>query len=160
MNVDWETWEPQIRANLLFIIRDGQILLIRKKTGFGAGNINGPGGKLEPGETALEAAIREVEEEVGVTPADPEDMGELLFQFVDGLSMHVQVFRSFDFEGDPIETEEANPLWFPIDEIPFDEMWEDDQYWLREMIEGQRFSARFVFEEKKMISKSIDWLNS
>ncbi len=51
MNVDWTTWEPKERATLLFVIKEGQILLIRKKRGLGAGKINGPGGRLEPGET-------------------------------------------------------------------------------------------------------------
>jgi len=160
MEVDWSNWEPQIRANLLFVIQDGQILLIRKKTGFGVGNINGPGGKLELGETALEAALREVEEELCIVAHDPEDMGELLFQFVDGLSMHVQVFRSTGFDGVPTETEEAKPLWFSVDEIPFEEMWEDDRYWLREMVDGKKFSARFVFDGKAMVSKKIDWIGT
>ena len=71
--IDWTEWEPNVRANLLFVIRDGQILLIRKKRGLGQGNINGPGGKLEPGETALEAALRETREEIGITAH--EDVG-------------------------------------------------------------------------------------
>ena len=103
MEVDWNNWTPSVRANLLFVIQDKKILLIRKKTGFGAGNINGPGGKLEPGETALEAALREVEEEISIQAHNPEDMGELLFQFVDGLRMHVQVFRSNSFDGTPTD---------------------------------------------------------
>lgn len=158
MEVDWKSWQPGVRANLLFVVRDGQILLIRKKTGFGAGGINGPGGKLEPGETAMEAAVREVGEELSIVPHDPQDMGELCFQFLDGLAMHVQVFRSRDFDGEPVESVEAKPLWYPVEAIPFDEMWEDDQYWLREMVAGRRFSARFVFEEKTMLWKEIDWL--
>src|SRR5512136_179536 len=53
--IDWSRWEPTERANLCFVIRDGQILLIRKKRGLGAGKMNGPGGRLEAGETALAA---------------------------------------------------------------------------------------------------------
>ena len=41
--------------------------------GLGAGKINAPGGKLEAGETALAAAIRETQEEIGVTPLALED---------------------------------------------------------------------------------------
>jgi 8-oxo-dGTP diphosphatase len=44
-----------------------QVLLGRKKKGLGLGNIVGLGGKLEPGESALDAAVREVEEESGLT---------------------------------------------------------------------------------------------
>ena len=40
----------------------GQVLLIRKKRGLGAGKINGPGGKLDPGETFAQTAVREVQE--------------------------------------------------------------------------------------------------
>ena len=42
--IDWNAWEPQQRATLLFVIHGGEILLIRKKRGLGAGKINGPGG--------------------------------------------------------------------------------------------------------------------
>jgi 8-oxo-dGTP diphosphatase len=42
-----------------------EILLGRKKTGFGTGKIVGLGGHVEPGETALEATVREVAEESG-----------------------------------------------------------------------------------------------
>ena len=79
--IDWSTWKPTEYANLCFVMRGGQILLIRKKRGLGAGKINGPGGRLEKGETALESAIRETQEELGVTPTGLEHIGELFFQF-------------------------------------------------------------------------------
>ena len=155
--IDWATWEPTMVANLLFVVQGGRILLIRKKRGLGAGNINGPGGKLEPGETALEAALREVEEEIGITAHDPEEMGVLYFQFVDGLKLHCTVFRSGSFDGELIETDEANPIWFDLDAIPYEEMWEDDQYWLPGMIAGRRFDGYFVFDGPAMLSKNVVW---
>ena len=63
--IDWQRWEPDEHATLCFVIRGGEILLIRKKRGLGAGKINGPGGRLEPGETALDCAVRETREELG-----------------------------------------------------------------------------------------------
>jgi 8-oxo-dGTP diphosphatase len=36
---NWITWTPQERATLLFVRRNGQVLLIRKKHGLGAGKI-------------------------------------------------------------------------------------------------------------------------
>jgi len=53
-DMDWDAWTPRQRATLVFIVRDGQVLLIHKKRGIGAGYINGVGGRLEPGETPFE----------------------------------------------------------------------------------------------------------
>ncbi len=75
--VFWQNWQPTMRASLCFVRREGQILMIRKKRGLGAGKINGPGGRLDTGETALQAAIRETEEELRVTPLNLSERGEL-----------------------------------------------------------------------------------
>jgi len=133
------------------------VLLIRKKRGLGAGKINGPGGKIEPGESAHDAAIREVQEEIGVTPLRLQERGVLHFQFVDGYSLHCVVFVAADYTGEPIETAEATPIWFPLNEIPFDEMWEDDRYWLGGALQGRSFDAWFVFEGDRMLWKEICW---
>ena len=105
MIIDWHTWQPDIRATLMFIIDEarGEVLLIRKKRGLGAGKINGPGGKIDPGETSEQCAIRETQEELGVTALAPVKHGELWFQFVDGLSLRVDVFIATAHEGTAIE---------------------------------------------------------
>ncbi|MFT5467435.1 MAG: 8-oxo-dGTP diphosphatase [Verrucomicrobiales bacterium] len=160
MKVDWRNWEPTIRANLLFVVEDGRVLLIRKKRGLGAGKINGPGGKLDPGETALESALREVDEElcIQVEPSSCQEMGVLRFQFVDGLALHCTVFRGTRYAGTPTETDEAIPLWFALDEIPYDEMWADDRHWLGRALDGQRFSGDFLFDDEKMLEMNLEWL--
>ena len=154
--IDWQNWQPQIRATLVFVVNDGHVLLIRKKRGLGAGKINGPGGKIDPGETILQAAIRETQEEICITPTKIDKFGDLKFQFVDGLSIHCHVFKAHAFEGTPGETPEAIPIWTPIDAIPFDEMWEDDRIWLPMMLEGRKFSGRFLFDDDDMLGYEID----
>jgi len=154
-DVDWKNWQAQQPATLLFVVRDGQVLLIQKKRGLGAGKVNGPGGRLHDGESPLQGAIREVQEELCVTPVDVEYCGELAFQFVDGLSIHVEVFRAADCEGEPQETEEAVPLWTPLDQIPFEKMWADDRYWIPLMLARQKFSGRFLFDEDVMLGYEI-----
>ena len=153
--MNWSTWQPRERATLCFIVKDGRILLIRKKRGLGAGKINGPGGRLEPGETTLAAAIRETQEEVGLTPLEIEVRGVLHFQFTDGYSLHCTVFHARDFTGEPIETDEATPFWCDLPAIPYGEMWEDDQHWLPHMIAGQSFMAWFEFDGERMLSKDV-----
>ena len=153
--MDWTHWTPRERANLCFIVKDGRVLLIRKKRGLGAGKINAPGGKIEPGESALEAAVRETREEIGVTPLRLEERGVLHFDFVDGYSLHCTVFVAPDFEGEPVETDEAAPRWVALDGIPYDEMWEDDPHWLPLMLEGRPFAGFFTFDGEKMLTKEV-----
>lgn len=127
------------QVTLCYIRKEGQLLLIRKKRGIGAGKINGPGGKVDDGETPLAAAIRETREETGVTPVRPELRGELWFRFPHGLTHHCLVFLAEDYEGMPGETDEAVPVWFPVEELPYGEMWADDQEWLPLLLAGKRF---------------------
>ncbi|MEX1116024.1 MAG: 8-oxo-dGTP diphosphatase [Akkermansiaceae bacterium] len=153
--LDWTLWSGEILATLMFIIKDGQILLIEKKRGLGAGKINGPGGKIDPGETALEAAIRETEEELLITPHTPRKLGELLFSMSDCPDIMCHVYRADDFTGIPTETDEAVPVWTPLDAIPYQRMWEDDQYWLPLLLNEQTFRGRFVFEGERILWRDL-----
>ncbi len=158
--VNWDAWTPCWRATLLFVVRDDQILLIHKKRGLGAGKINAPGGRIEPGETLLEAAIREVREELRITPRTPEERGHLRFQFTDGLSIEVHVFRSDSCDGEPAETDEAAPLWVPTDAVPYDRMWEDDRVWLPHFLAGKFFRGRFLFDGDCMKTHALTVFDS
>lgn len=148
-------WQAVDRATLLFVLHKQRVLLIRKKRGLGAGKINGPGGKLENNETFAECALREVNEELGITAFEPTDHGRLRFQFCDGYSIDVRVFVTSNYAGEPRETEEAIPLWFELDAIPYDEMWEDDQYWLPRVLRGDTVDGRFIFDADKMLDHEI-----
>lgn len=159
MKTDWAAWQPGERANLCFVMRGDEVLLILKKRGLGAGKINGPGGRLESGETALEAAVREVQEELGVTPLDPQLRGELHFQFADGYALHCAVFVAEGCEGEPIETDEAVPMWVRRDEIPYDRMWADDRHWLPGVLAGRSFRGYFEFDGEAMLSHRLEWLD-
>lgn len=154
--IDWKTWSGVDRATLLFVVEGERILLIRKKRGLGAGKINGPGGKLDPGETPRQAAIREVTEEIGIVPSGIEPGGVLRFQFIDGYSIHVWVFTATGYDGELIETDEAIPLWYGVDSIPYDEMWSDDIIWLPILLGGQKFAGRFIFDKDEMLDHTID----
>ena len=157
--IDWTCWRAKDPATLVFVIKDGRILLIRKKRGLGAGKINGPGGRLEPRESFDACAVREVREELGVTPLHLVKLGRHGFEFVDGYSTFVHVYRAADLVGTPVETDEAVPLWFDLDAIPFDEMWEDDRYWLPLVVRGRRFAGRWIFDGDRMLDHTLDVLS-
>lgn len=142
--LDAPTFPDALRATLLFVIRGGRILLIDKKRGHGAGNFNGPGGKLDPGETPRQCAIREVHEELCIEVPEPSFVGELRFQETDGSRIHGFVFRAGRYRGTPRETDEAVPHWFDVDSIPFERMWLDDRMWLPWIVTGASFRAAFL----------------
>jgi 8-oxo-dGTP diphosphatase len=153
--IDWTSWRGEMHATILFIIKDGKILLIEKKRGLGAGKINGPGGKIDAGETPLEAAVRETEEELCITPTAPRKLGELQFSMSDCPHIHCHVYRADDYTGTPTETDEAVPVWTAIDAIPYQRMWEDDQHWLPILLKDQSFLGRFVFESDRLLWSEV-----
>ena len=135
-------------ATLCFPVVGDEILLIYKKRGVGADLYNGPGGKVEPGESPRECAIRETREEVRATPRGVRKLGELDFMFGEEPFTYVYVFRADTLDGTPEETPEARPEWTPTDEIPYDEMWEDDRYWLPHLLDDEPFRGRFQFDDE------------
>jgi len=154
--IDWVAWRPSEKATLLFVLSDGHILLIDKKTGLGAGKVNGPGGRIDPGETALQGAIREVREELCVTPTGVREAGELSFQFVDGYALHGSVFTATGYQGELCETVEAAPRWTPLESIPYERMWADDALWLPLLLRGQRFRGYFIFDGDSMLDSLVE----
>lgn len=129
-----------------------------KKRGWGDKKWNGFGGKIKDGEGIEEAAKREVYEEIGIRTKGLEPVGILEFT-VEGNSDidEVHLFKVLDFEGEPVETEEMKPQWFNINEIPFSEMWPDDQYWIPLFLENKKFRGRFVFDKSfSLLDKALE----
>ena len=154
-DVDWESWDPEQVATLLFVIKDTEVLLIYKKRGLGAGKINGPGGKLELGETPKQCAIRETREELCITPTHVQAAGQLFFHSEDMPRLHGHVFIASDYMGTPQETAEAKPIWFTKEDVPYDQMWEDDRYWLPAVLSGKGIHGRFIFIQENLIDYEV-----
>jgi 8-oxo-dGTP pyrophosphatase MutT (NUDIX family) len=88
-----------VRAAGAIVVRDGRVLLIHRPKhddwGF-------PKGKLEPGEDDEAAAVREVEEEVGLRVRLGDRLGEVHYVLADGTPKTVAYFRAeADDEGKP-----------------------------------------------------------
>ncbi len=140
------------QTTLCFLLKDDKVLLAMKKRGFGAGKWNGVGGKIEEGETSVAAAAREVKEEIGiiVAPEDLQEVGTLDFDFSDNYewAQVCTVFVARTWKGDPIESEEMRPQWYPQNVLPFQAMWVDDPHWLPLVLSGKKIKGKFLFEDE------------
>ncbi len=146
---------------LVVVHNDKQILLGKKKRGFATGLWNGFGGKVNEGESLEEAAMRELEEEYGITNHKLQSHGKILFSFMDhDKDLEVNIFSINDFNGEAVETEEMFGQWFDLDKIPYSEMWADDPFWLPHVLAGKNVSGRLEFDSPKDDSKTQRIVNN
>ncbi|MFJ5959006.1 8-oxo-dGTP diphosphatase [Paenarthrobacter sp. NPDC092416] len=156
-------------VTLCFLLRedaDGEyVLLGTKKTGFGRGKVVGVGGHVEPGETALQAACREVDEEIHVI-VEPQDLVpagtvDFVFPAKPDWNMATTVFLTRIWKGEPSESDEIAPEWFRVAQLPVERMWADAEHWLPAMISGQRIAVRVALaadNESVADVQTIDWV--
>lgn len=144
-------------VTLLFLRRNNDLLLAMKKRGFGANKWNGVGGKVESGESITEGVIRECQEEIGVTPYNPQLVGTIqFFEPTDKDFYHnCHVFVADQWEGEPTESEEMRPQWFDTSAIPYANMWADDELWLPLLIAGKHFEATIWVDESTVTKYDI-----
>jgi len=152
-----------VHATLCFIIRGdspAHVLLGKKKRGFGGGKFNGIGGKLAPGESPEDGIIREVHEEVGLilSRESLRPAGHITFRFPfrPEFDHFVHVFLAAEWKGEPCESAEMAPVWYPVKDIPFNQMWQDDAYWLPIVLNGKVILAEFEFGEDNEIV--VSWI--
>ena len=154
-------------ATLIFVTRNSsacEILLGFKKVGFGAGKLNGFGGKVENGETPRAAAVRELREEASIHvaeyDADPVAHLTFIFDAQPDWNQIVHVFLARQWSGEPMESCEMKPQWFSVDAIPFNQMWQDDALWLPRVLGGEKLKAEFTFgtdNEQVIDYKIVEW---
>lgn len=144
---------------LAFLLKDNEICLAMKKRGFGEGNWNGYGGKVEEGESIRGAAVREINEESGVevNERDLEEVALVDFIFEDGKHLLVHTYFTRVWQGDPVETEEMRPRWYTFDAIPYDLMWADDIHWLPRALNGEKLRGTVYFNSDGETIKDMEW---
>ena len=111
-----ERTERVILTNLC-MIRSGSRVLVEEKTGIGAGGIIFPGGHVEEHEPVVDAVIREMKEETGLTIRDPRLCGVKEWINEDGSRYVVFLFKTDSFSGELASSEEGRVFWMEKEDV-------------------------------------------
>lgn len=145
----------------VFIRKQRRVLLAqRMHTAVASGKWGAPGGTVEPGESILSAARREMREEIGINPSDLAPIGELRFHAENSPGRESPFyigyfFESYNFDGKIAESSEARPEWFDIDQLPWEAMWPTDEYWLPLALSGRKVKVRIVTSAESLVGQTV-----
>jgi 8-oxo-dGTP diphosphatase len=143
-------------ATLVYVRNAGQTLMlhrVKKAQDIHEGKWNGLGGKLEPGESPEECAVREVFEESGLTIEAPEWRGILTFpNFAKGEDWYAFVYVARHFRGSLIDSPEGRLAWIPDATIASLPLWPGDRVFLPWLDDGRFFSATFRYAEGALVN--------
>ena len=107
----------QTELTTLCLIYSGSRILLQNRVKKDWQGWTLPGGHIEPGESIVEAVMREMMEETGLTVRSAELRGVKQFP-IDGGRYIVFLFRTDDFEGELHSSEEGRMQWFERSELP------------------------------------------
>lgn len=143
---------------LMLLCRGEDVLLGEKLTGFGTGRVVAPGGHVEPGESAAQAAVRETREETGLIVSEARWCASLHFAFParPDWDLALEVFTATSYDGQITASDELAPWWCRVTDLPLERMWDDDRYWLQRVLDGERLRGHFAYRDDNRTVASAD----
>ena len=105
--------EQAIFTNLCMVYDDAGNILVQDRKKADWPGVTFPGGHVEPGESFVEAVIREVWEETGLLIENPTLCGTKQFQTDDGARYVVLFYKTNRFSGELRASDEGEVFWIP-----------------------------------------------
>jgi 8-oxo-dGTP diphosphatase len=104
------------------LLRDGKVLLGKRKNSHGDGSWSFPGGHLEMYESWEKCAEREVLEETGLRLKNPVFAGVTNDIFIQEKKHYITIFIKAEYDSGQLELREPEKCsewkWFPWDDLP------------------------------------------
>lgn len=133
---------------------------VKKENDMHAGKWNGLGGKLEPGETPEECAVREVFEESGLRMVNPTLKGLLTFPaFSEYEDWYAFVFVAYEFDGELVDSPEGVLRWIDDKELLNLDLWPGDKIFLQWLDQPGFFSGKFVYRQGELFDYQVVFYN-
>jgi len=107
----------RVELAVLCLLTDGDKLLLQNRVKRDWHGYALPGGHVEPGESFVDAVIREMREETGLTVKEPKLAGVKQFPIENGRYL-VLLFKAENYEGTLRSSEEGQMEWFCYDQLP------------------------------------------
>jgi len=105
-----------VELTVLCLIKDGSRILLQNRIKDDWKGYTLPGGHVEPGESFVDAVIREMKEETGLDIIKPKLVGIKQFPIKDGRYI-VLLFKTEEFTGNIISSEEGEMEWIEEDSL-------------------------------------------
>ena len=96
-----------------------------------------PGGKIEPGETSVEALTRELDEELAIHATIGSRITTIRHTYRNGGAIEIEFFLVRDFQGDPVNRIFQQMLWSPFSRLPDYDFLSADHTLIRDLADGK-----------------------
>lgn len=148
-----------VELTTLCLIYDGDRILLQNRVKKDWKGYTLPGGHVEPGESIVEAVIREMKEETGLTIRQPQLCGVKQFPIKNdghGEGRYlVFLFKTNQFEGELVSSEEGKMEWVRRDELADVPIVNDLEELLQVMERDDLTEFQYIIEDGKWLARLI-----
>lgn len=146
-----------LQTTLCYLERDGQYLMlhrVKKKQDVNKDKWIGVGGKFEPGEDAVACALREVQEETGLTMHTPLYRGIVDFFCPPWPAERMHLFTCTDFSGEMRVCDEGDLEWVDKEKVSALPIWEGDKIFFALLAGNEPFFHLELQYEKDVLVRA------